>query len=282
MVLNLANALAVAKRIGIGRIYLPVNELLRTEFEVEGVRFIQGAPPVEHNTLRGAFWHPSLRAFAPVLNDLGDAAKKLEPFHLFQVGILPLSGKGWVDSLRIKINLWARFIAKSLSREITIHIRSGNIFLTEHPNGAYWDVPLSYYTHVIEQERPGKVTLVYEDTSNPVIPALTEWLRKVGIRHKLQDGPVDAAIQEVAAAQHVVGGRGSFLIPILAMNQHLKKITWFGEKPSPPFPLHHLPRVQAGDVQLTVVDSGSYEQMVAPWRNSRSQRVAMTNYRIED
>lgn len=214
---------------------------------------------------------------------LQDTPKPSEIFHLFRAALLPLSGQGALGAVKVKANLWWRSLTKRLHRDITIHIRSGDIFSKDNPHPEYWQPPLDYYTTVTTEERPGQVTLVFEDTANPVIPALIEWLRNTGIRYKLEDGPIEAAIAELATSHHVVGGlqRGSFLRPILAMSRSARKITSFGEPNNEHKPrVEHMNPAKSGRRRVRVVAAEGYQALVSPWTNSPEQRNNMLCYKL--
>lgn len=272
----LSNMLVLAQRLGMTRVFLPANSLFRTSFIVQGVRFTQSLPARHHNTLRGQFYNT--RTFNGLLEDSFNRAKV---FPRFRVAILPLSGKGALDAARVRSNLWLRSIVKRLSRELTIHIRSGDIFLMDNPHVGYWQPPLSYYAAVIEREGPRTVTLVFKNAANPVIIALAEWLRTRRIRTRLVQGPIETAICELATAQHVVGGNGSFLPPILAMSRSLAKITTFADKKYLFVPqLKDVVAAREAKTGLTTIPAGDYEELVSPWRNSPEQRDLMLRYEL--
>lgn len=270
----ISHLLVLVQKLGIRRVFLLEHPLFRRSFAIHVVLFTQSHPAPHHTTLRGLFFYQA--TFRELFKD---NPKPIEIFHLFRVALLPLSGDGALNGVKVKMSLWLRSFMKRLRRELTIHIRSGDIFLSETPHPAYWQPPLDFYTTIITKESPRKVTLVFEDTANPVIPALVEWLRSIGIRYHLEDGPIEAAILELATARHVVGGKGSFLTPILAISRSVKLITAFSDQS-----YLHLPRirdlcaVKKETMRVNVVPAGEYETLVSPWTNSPEQRDNMLRY----
>ena len=272
----LSQILFIAQKLNIPQVFLPEHPLFRTDFVVEGVRFTQSLPADHQSTLRGRFF---LRhTFEPLLDGVFRPA---EFFHRFRGAILPLSGDGALDALRVNSKLCWRSIVKRFSNELTVHIRSGDIFEKENPHPGYWQPPLDYYTEAIDQENPRTVTLVFENTANPVIPPLLEWLNLRDIQYRLADGPIEEAIRELFTARKVVAGRGSFLAPVMALSGSLRKLTAFSDNRY--FDLPQMKDMHAGrkeKIRLTVVPAGDYRPLVSPWRNSLDQRDLMLRYKL--
>lgn len=271
----LSRLLVLAQHLGMRRVFIPAHPLFRPDFVIQGVVFSQSDPAPNHNTLRGLFYWVTIKWL------LQDSPKPIELFPLFRGAMLPLCGYGALDTLKVKTSLWWRSLIKRLRNEITIHIRSGDIFSEVKPNPGYWQPPLDFYTTVITEEKPKKVTLVFEDTANPVIPALIEWLSTMGIPYRLEDGMIESAIRELATAHHLVGGRGTFLAPILAMSRSVRRTTVFSDKRHLNLPrVKDVPHESRPLIRHSIVPAGDYETLVSPWANSPEQRDAMLNYAL--
>ena len=260
----LANAYALAKSLGFSLVVIPENPLLRHEFRVGQVRFTQSQLPI--NTLKGTFFYR--HTFAHHYNR---EEAPIEILAHFEKSLQCLRGTANISKLAYLALL------KRIRKDLTIHIRSGDIFEGDNPHPGYWQPPLSFYVDTVARHEPRIVTLVFENQSNPVIAALIDWLREDGIRVRIRDGTLEEAIMELASARKVVGGRGSFLDPILALSKQLKSLDSFGTSR-----YKKLPRVVRGDASFVEWPSAGYENLVFPWMDTESQRSSMLTWQSTD
>ena len=98
---------------------------------------------------------------------------------------------------------------------IAVHIRSGDIFYSPHPN--YTPAPLSYFTYILNQKVYKKIILVSEDRRNPITNELLRLYDNA--EHKKNSLKKDLNI--LLGATNVIGGQGTFL-NVLAFSENLK------------------------------------------------------------
>ena len=115
-----------------------------------------------------------------------------------------------------------------LERDLVIHIRSGDIFTKKgiHPN--YGQPPLSFYILCIKDFKPSSVTLIYEDTKNPVINLLIKYIQDIGcqLRRPTLKG-IKEDISFIYNAKNVVCGNGTFVLGILMGSYSIQNLYIF-------------------------------------------------------
>jgi hypothetical protein len=268
----LANAYLVAKALGLPKVIIPSHPLLREEFSIHGVYFSQKGEESEGSQsavrLRGTFFyrhtlgHLRLEDKRPTVT--------IFPFFTDALRVIPRFRRGelqeWV-SMRIVEQV------KKARRDLTIHIRSGDIFSSDHPHPGYWQPPLSFYLQSIDQVKPRQVTLVFEDRGNPVIDKIEEHLIHTGISYQVKDGPIEEAIWEIVTAKNLVVAKGTFSRPMVALSRSLKNL-WIYAAPQS---YDVLSRLVTTKFKLHIVPDAerAYEAKVSAWRNSEDQREAM-------
>lgn len=162
--------------------------------------------------------------------------------------------------------------------EIVIHIRAGDIFEVKFPDPKYAQPPLCYYQEIINSKDWRKVWLVYENKSNPVIPALEEWLEKKGIPFEVSSTDVSTDINLCMKAQHLVFSQGNFLYPVACASKNLRSIYRFRYYPAymkrPGWFVNSDP-----EMHLYIDRKGDYvNAVVGKWRNTKKQRKLMVKY----
>jgi hypothetical protein len=155
---------------------------------------------------------------------------------------------------------------------LVIHIRSGDIF-GERPHPSMGQPPLSFYVTVIEETKPSRVVLVYEDDRNPVIRVLSEYLNDHAIDHQIRSGDLAEDLGVLLAARQLVTGNGTFGQGILLLSQNLEKWFVFGQGGRRRFP-----RGSKLHVCSITDESGDYGKELNPWRNSAKQRELMVMF----
>jgi len=270
---QLTNSFWLAKSLGIADVVIPRNPVLRTRFEIEGVRFSQKAVGSSTHSdeirIEGGFFY--IEVFAHLLPErdtirqsmaiFGPSLQYIPKFHFIELGKF----------------IHARFMAanKVLRRDLTIHIRSGDIF-DRNPHPEYWQPPYSFYRNLITSTKPWQVTMVFEDRGNPVIDELEGFLRRSKIRLRIVDGPIEAAFREVITARRLAVSRGSFAVPMVAIGNNLKELFVFGAS----YPYDAISRLTTKKFSIVRVRDphDQYKSKVSPWRNSQDQRESMLSH----
>jgi hypothetical protein len=197
-VLQIGNALAVAY-INKSVFSCPTNKL----FSAFSVPF--GFTP----SSKGDFFHLDL-------NSYGDAGKfKALRSSLLQEHFLPrLNLPGLSDDISALLKTGA----------LVTHARGGDTF-DEKPHGAYVSHPLDYYLHLAKFHE--KIILVYEDSANPVVNALS---KNPQFYLSNNDILTDYAIFTKAKAV-ALGGFGTFVPSACLLNKDLSKIYFSNVSP---------------------------------------------------
>jgi hypothetical protein len=179
------------------------------------------------------------------------------------------------------------------ANNLVIHLRSGDIFSSKCVHKEYGQPPLSYYTSAIEHFAPLSVTLVYEDTLNPVIYALHDYLRYAKIPFGIQCSDLRSDLNVLTNALALVTSRGTFAYGILCLNDVLRTMYCF----SPSLEADSMLKLHLSDpfygkrdpisrpAIFEVVDRhGSYFDSIcsANWVNSSTQKKLMLSYPAEN
>lgn len=162
------------------------------------------------------------------------------------------------------------------SKDLAIHLRAGDIF-KERPHRDYTQPPFAYYRLCIELARAQlgieRVILVYEDETNPCVPALKAWLGEIGLPFVAQSRTLAEDLGVLLAATHVVFGRGSFGLAIAVLSTHLRTLfhPWLQTD-------FDLTSELTGIRQVRVEDAAGGYIKIGDWRNTPEQRRMMLEY----
>lgn len=258
----LQNAMQVAKAMNVSRIICNHPDFRSdAEFHLDGV-LVTGKSDDSLSRLRGRFFITAL----------------LKPF--FEVQNYRIWWESPYRSSKELFEAYGVYVDQPPlgDDEIVIHIRAGDIFEVKFPDPKYAQPPLSYYQKIIESKDWRKVWLVYENKSNPVIPALEEWLEKKGIPFEVFSNDVSTDINLCMRAQHLVFSYGTFLYPVACSSKNLRSIYAFRNYPKymrrPGWFVNSDP-----DMHLYVDGKGDYmATVVSKWRNTKKQRKLMVKY----
>ena len=158
--------------------------------------------------------------------------------------------------------------------DIGIHIRSGDIFIGNHPHGYYIQPPLNYYTEIINNNINKSIIIVFENDNNPVINKLKEiYENKQNI--KFQSSSLEKDIYTLSKCKLLVWGTGTFcLIPYCLSTIIQKQI---------------IPTTFAGSIKffnnnkstdtILFIDFPNY---IHGWKNNDEQRKTMLDYKLTD
>lgn len=139
-----------------------------------------------------------------------------------------------------------------------VHIRSGDIFKTNHPHPKYMQPPLDYYLKIFHLEKSRPVYIFHEDTQNPVVNALKLILPNI-VNISI---PMANLIGIFLKAKYVVSGRGTLISSILKMNTGFIK--------------HYSTDTTARSSKTIYVPLPGY---ITEWKNTKEQHMFMLNYR---
>ncbi len=114
---------------------------------------------------------------------------------------------------------------------LTIHIRSGDIF-EENPHRDYAPPPFAFYKLAIERARSrlgiDRVRLVFQDTRNPCVAALQQHLSELQIPVLLQNGNLREDFDVLMSARNLVFGYGTFGVGICLLSDSAETVYSFG------------------------------------------------------
>lgn len=156
--------------------------------------------------------------------------------------------------------------------QLVIHIRAGDVFKAS-PHPRYAQPPLSFYTLVIEALRDAgeinSVCLVFEDTKNPCVAALSDYLARTGLPYRTQSGSFadDAAV--IFGARRVVFGVGTFGLGMAATSPGLREVYAFRQKDFDVFAAHE---------RVWLVEAADDYIPRTGWTNSPEQLATMIDY----
>lgn len=158
-------------------------------------------------------------------------------------------------------------------KHLVIHLRSGDVFgVNPHPN--YGQPPLAFYKRVLAHDHWDKVTVVAEDTSNPVCNELLSLLDNLGIPTLLSGETLESALSEIRNSRYLVSSAGTFCPAICWLSPTPRVIFHFGPAAPTSFPLRSATFVlfedQSGDYSSAIMEGN--------WKNSAEQQKLMLTY----
>lgn len=260
--IQITNAIHIASEIGIRDIYLPECQRVRDVFPSLSQVALNTHPVTIHIgkipggiCLEGNFFYD----------------------HEFIIGTKP--------PLRSIVDLFKEHcdfsFAQNQEREnsLTIHLRSGDIFEKDIHSG-YGQPPLAFYLQSIRHFKPDFVVLVYENESNPVIPALIKYLKEKPLSFRVQSSKIlRDDISVLINATSLVIGNGTFANGVIAFSENLRRVYTFNS------PLDR--GYQGGNFKVENIvigdNNGQYKKMILSnnWHNTPEQRQLMLSYREE-
>jgi hypothetical protein len=278
------NVIRLAKRTGLKIVQLGSHELLdvKTDFTVDGITFLpsDATLPTDGAFISGEFFNSD--DFVPVL----------EPFLRFR----PEDEVEFTSVTQIYIRshmLTGIPLPDELHPvdELTIHIRSGDIFSSDHPvTYGYRQPPLSFYILVISRMRDSgrinKVRLVFEDRGNPCIDAMETWMEQESIPYRVSSASLHQDMSALIDAPHLVFGHGTFGYAACRLSKRIETVHFF--KPELGGRYDYIPVI--GEVFAVSDRAGgyikAYEYGVSfgakdGWRNTPEMQAMMLTYPIE-
>jgi len=142
--------------------------------------------------------------------------------------------------------------------EVTIHIRSGDVFAPFTPIvRGYRQPPLSFYklavTRLINLYGIRRARLVFEDYGNPCVNAVIEWLESIHIPFRLQQGSVEQDMSALIDSPHLIFGHGTFGYAACRLSKHIVTLHYY--EPELGGRYGSIPHI---DHVYSVSDSGDY------------------------
>ncbi|HLP67347.1 MAG TPA: hypothetical protein VK181_07490 [Rhizobium sp.] len=257
-VIQYANAIEIARTAGVKFVQVSAGGLveLNEPLEIAGLTFLPADSqlPTGGSFLKGYFFHAQAPGPSnPVErhNTIKNIVKRLFPS---------------ISSLQ------------KPERELSIHIRAGDIFSTwVHPD--YVQPPLSFYILLIEtlfnQGHADAIKLVFEDRRNPVVDPLEDYLLSRKIPYSCQSGTVVEDINSLINSKHMAFGYGTFGPAVCHFSDEIETVFNFVPDGGQIFP--QLPNVRR---IYNVIDAERAYMAVGSWRNTPEQRALMVNYPV--
>lgn len=166
---------------------------------------------------------------------------------------------------------------KQVNRELTIHIRGGDVF-SRNPEEMYGQPPWAFYQRVLESQRWERVVVVSEDDRNPVVDHIAQWCLQNGIRPVNAGGSFSSAVEAISMGRNLVSATGTFLPAITYLSGGERVLYQFHVAPSP-FVCNRITTVKV------VRDRSEHyvkSVMSNNWENSESQKILMVSYPLEN
>ncbi len=279
------NVIRLAKRTGLKIIQLGYHELLdvKTAFTLQGITFLpsQASLPADGAFISGDFFNTD--DFMPVL----------QPFLRFRPEDELEFTNIAHDFVRLHMLTGIPIPGESHpADELTIHIRAGDIFSSDHPEAGlcYRQPPLSFYILVISRMRDdgriNKVRLVFEDRGNPCVDALEIWLEQQSIPYRVTSGSLHQDMSALVDAPHLVFGYGTFGYAACRLSKTIETVHFF--EPELGGRYEYIPTI--GEVFVVSDRAGKYSKAWTygepfdakdAWHNTPELRALMLDYPID-
>jgi hypothetical protein len=275
------HAILLAKRTGLKFIQLGSHSLFNvTEaVTIDGITFIpQNAPmPLEGAFLSGIFFDSN--DFQPVLSPFLTFTEQDEIEHA------EIARTFFRNHLLTGLNFGPKDQPES---ELTIHIRSGDIFDDSlgPVNTWYRQPPLSFYTLVVDrllkQGAIDRVKVVYEDRGNPCVDLLEQWLADKGVPTRMQSISLAEDLSALIDAPHLAFGHGTFGYAACRLSLGIKTLHYF--EPELGGRYAYIPGIDhvysVYDARGDYMKAGVWGQTeeFADWRNTPEQRAMMGTF----
>ena len=254
--LQLADAYNIARQLGIQKIYHRGYPFLQDIALVEGVVFVKGVPKSKENYLIGDFYqNKALLGLCQAPLDRWQVMRSLASF--------------------ITLDLSNPELLAKESKDLFIHLRSGDIFKKNPPHSDYGQPPLAFYTKIIRSQPWTKVHLVFEDQFNPVIPALQSFLSESKVEYETHSGDIHHDIEVLLRAKNLVIARGTFIYPILCISKNIDQVFYFEVDE------HSLWGLQNSPISFhKCTDLGETYRatILTEWKNNAEQNALMLDY----
>lgn len=257
---QLVHVVRLAKRLGIGRIYVPELSQFAVpngRAEAGGIKFIAFADVemIRESTLCGTFFYK--QSFGKLLD--GNAVEQ----------------QGIVNTCVAPLCTALRHLEPTPANHIALHIRSGDLFDRDNPHPNYPQPPLAFYEMAVEwfiaHVDAAHATLVFQDRGNPVVDALEAWLEAMGVEARTQSAALDEDLRTLLAHPVLAFGRGTFGKAVFCLSPHARTVFF----PWTDRDFHGLTRAKGAEgVCVSEARPGEYIQ-TGEWKNTPAQRELM-------
>ena len=159
--------------------------------------------------------------------------------------------------------------------DLVIHFRSGDIFANSSPHPNYGQPPFSFYQKVIEQEKPDRCILVFQDRGNVCIEQVEYFLTNQSIPFICQSSDVYSDIACLKSSVNLIVARGTFGDAITLLTNRLKKVYFFEDLYK-----FELALLRGAKVFRVSDNTGEFKGQVLTgnWQNTEEQKKLMLNY----
>lgn len=164
-------------------------------------------------------------------------------------------------------------VAEVAPDTLVIHVRGGDVF-SNQPSRRYGQPPFAFYQLVIASHQWAGVTVVSEDTNNPVVDLIARYCDQRGIDLTQVSGSLLSDLSVLLGARHLVVASGTFGRTVVLLSEKVRHVYEF-EKSAWLYPLDN-------EVTLHRVSDvvGEYRDSVMAdnWDNTEQQRLLMVQY----
>lgn len=150
------------------------------------------------------------------------------------------------------------------SKDLYIHIRSGDCFVPSVAHSYYVPPPLIYYEKIMENFE--KVHIVYEDENNPCVNILKKNPKITTYNINIED-----SIRHLCKGENLGIGFGTFGLLVYFMNINIKRIYM------PKYVYDEMPAGNWG-IELILVDLPGYTKC-GDWKCTQEQLELMLSYK---
>ena len=155
--------------------------------------------------------------------------------------------------------------------KMLIHIRSGDIFCSNHPHKDYINPPYYYYKKIIDENDVENIILIAEDRKNPVINKLLNNYPNIIFKQQRLEEDIKLLLE----SEIVIMSFGTFVPSLLILSDNIKKI--------------YKPSYQSFDyyykffnnIEIIDIHLDEYRALQHPWKNTENQKRLLLNYKIE-
>jgi hypothetical protein len=262
--IQIINAVCIARRLGIRYIIVLEGGMIRLQerFSHSGIEFIARTEDAE---MPGLFLTGNFFLFDQ-LRPLVYERSSEERYQIVHDIILP----GLMEKLPAGEDI-------KYEDELTIHMRSGDLFAGSAVDPGYVQPPLAYYTLLVRnlttQKRISRVRLVFEDRANPCVDGLIAFLKDADIPLRVQSGTLAEDVVALVDSPMLVFGHGTFGVAIALLSRRIETLFCF----------NGYNRISYIDVPsiakvISVNDRASSYIKFGTWRNTPEQRQLMLEY----
>ena len=250
---KLCNAFIFAHKWQIKKVYHDGFDFLDDDFKICSVRFIKGKPVTGKILKSDFYYNVVLEQLSTDMPSSNEIIPEFAPYLNFSIP----------PALNNKPKI------------LTIHLRSGDIFLGCEPHSLYGQPPFVFYKKVIESEEWGFVRLVFEDNGNPVILALVEMLKETEVEFDIVSRSLREDLETLAEAEYLVIGRGTFIYPVLCLSNNIRRVYSFEHDERRVWGMQDTP------IEFVIVEDefGGYkDDILKNWKNTEEQNKTMLEY----